>query len=416
MDNVTHSLAGMLVAELACTLRREPAGPELRAKAYLLSALANNLPDIDIVYSWITRPKPLGSLLHHRGHTHTLLVALPAAWLLGWLFVRHWRRRDPRLLPAPSKFLLSLALAGPLLHLLMDFGNNYGVHPFWPLDNRWFYGDTIFIVEPLWLVVAIPVLLHTLSRRWLKVLLGACLGGVLILTWFVPFVPAAVRYLLVALTALSYVSARSFSPRARVLYACAGCAAVPLLFGVGRAVARSELRAATVAAFPALEIHDIATTPMPGNPSCWEGLVVGEQGGQYRVIRARVGLPPLPPQSCSAGSDVDPTATVQLLKRADHGGVRWINEYHERVDALRDLRRRDCRFAALLRFARAPYVHRSAGRTSFPAQLWAGDLRYDRERDRDFSDLELWPESPAECPRFVPGWDEPRGELFRSEK
>jgi hypothetical protein len=28
------------------------------------------------------------------------------------------------------------------------------VHPFWPLDNRWYYGDLIFILEP-WIWVAI---------------------------------------------------------------------------------------------------------------------------------------------------------------------------------------------------------------------------------------------------------------------
>ena len=138
MDNVTHTLAGMLVAEAVCTLRRE-SRPELRAAAYLLSALANNLPDVDVVYSsWLTGPKPLGSLLHHRGHTHTLLFALPAACLLYWVALRLYRRKNLLFSADETRVLLGLSLGGPLLHLLMDLGNNYGVHPFWPISGRWF--------------------------------------------------------------------------------------------------------------------------------------------------------------------------------------------------------------------------------------------------------------------------------------
>ena len=62
MDNVTHSLAGMLVAEALCAARGESRAP-LRRRAWLLSALANNLPDTDVLYGWLGGPR-LGSLLH----------------------------------------------------------------------------------------------------------------------------------------------------------------------------------------------------------------------------------------------------------------------------------------------------------------------------------------------------------------
>ncbi len=45
----------------------------------------------------------------------------------------------------------------PLLHIAMDFTNNYGVHPFWPVDNRWFYGDSVFIIEPLFWAACAPL-------------------------------------------------------------------------------------------------------------------------------------------------------------------------------------------------------------------------------------------------------------------
>lgn len=32
----------------------------------------------------------------------------------------------------------------------MDSLNSYGVHPYWPVRNRWFCGDAVYIVEPLY--------------------------------------------------------------------------------------------------------------------------------------------------------------------------------------------------------------------------------------------------------------------------
>src|ERR1041384_4383289 len=115
----------MLLADAVCVWRRE-ARAHVRAGAALVSALANNLPDSDIAYSWLDGPKPLGSLLHHRGHPHTLLVALPMAWLLGAVAWRLFRRRHVDAGRPERQLLLGLALVGPGLHLLIDFRNNYG--------------------------------------------------------------------------------------------------------------------------------------------------------------------------------------------------------------------------------------------------------------------------------------------------
>jgi inner membrane protein len=406
LDNVTHSLFGMLVADAVCVWRRETRA-EVRAAASLLSALANNLPDIDIVYSWIDGPKPLGSLLQHRGHTHTLLLALPMAWLLGvgmWRWLA--RSRPAAFTPDRKQWLLLLALAGPALHLLMDYGNNYGVHPFWPVYSGWLYGDSIFIVEPLWLVILVPAVARGLTRRWLAALLWLVLASVLTICWFVPFVPTASRLALLGLALATFTVGRLTSESTRVALALGGCLSVALLFVAAGARARSELRAAVQTAFPALTVHDIATAPMPANPACWEALLAGEQGGRYRVLRASVALGPLSATDCSAGSDVEPTAPIAKLSRAHFDGVRWRAEYSADLAELSRLRRADCRFRAMLRFARLPYFA--------PAHQIAGDLRYDRQPGLDFSDVALsGPASTAPCPRFVPGWTEPRADLFR---
>src|SRR5262249_8885402 len=58
------------------------------------------------------------------------------------------------------------AFFGVLLHIFADSWNSYGVHPFFPLDNSWYYGDYIFIVEPIvWVICGAWVLLE-LSFIW----------------------------------------------------------------------------------------------------------------------------------------------------------------------------------------------------------------------------------------------------------
>src|SRR5882724_6667544 len=179
MDNVTHALAGVLVAEAVCVWRRpsEESG-RFRTAALWTSALANNLPDLDFVYRGIT-PGKIGYLLHHRGHTHTVpgALALGALCLAG---VTVWSRlRGVRFDARDFRTLAGLAGAGSLLHLFFDFQNNYGVHPFWPFDANWYYGDTLFIVEPLLLCVAVPVLALLARTRVASIVLIVLLLGAL---------------------------------------------------------------------------------------------------------------------------------------------------------------------------------------------------------------------------------------------
>lgn len=134
-----------------------------------LSVIANNLPDLDLIYSMDTK---LDYLIHHRGHTHTIALAVPMALLLMVApAVRNWWR--PLGWKSIHWTLLSVVVVvGAFLHLIFDSANNYGVHPFWPLDKRWCYGDTIFIIEPWWWITLLGVFYHGLESWW-----GRLAGG-----------------------------------------------------------------------------------------------------------------------------------------------------------------------------------------------------------------------------------------------
>src|SRR4051812_36693208 len=98
MDNITHSVVGLGVGALIDrSLPPEPDDTRERVRQRMLltiGCLASNFPDLDLVLTKLL-PAPLGYLLHHRGHTHTLLAALgEVAVLLAlvWLLWPNARR------------------------------------------------------------------------------------------------------------------------------------------------------------------------------------------------------------------------------------------------------------------------------------------------------------------------------------
>ena len=110
--------------------------------------VGSNLPDLDVLYSFGSGDK-LAYLLEHRGHTHTVVGALFAAVAMLVVCALALRMKRISLSRRDRTVLVALALLAPLLHIAMDSLNTYGVHPWWPIDNRWYYGDAVFIVEPL---------------------------------------------------------------------------------------------------------------------------------------------------------------------------------------------------------------------------------------------------------------------------
>lgn len=410
VDNLTHTLTGMMIAEGLCAARRSGRGA-FRSAAYASSALANNIPDIDPIYTWITKPAPLGSLLHHRGHTHTL----PIAWLLGLcisLGVLGWIERRGRVLAQGERaIILGLGLLGGTLHIAMDYGNNYGVHPFWPIDSRWFYGDSIFIIEPLWLAIALPVMASAVETRWFKWLLYAFWVSILWLAITLPFVTTVTTLVLVAISGAMLLLCRYSSERVRAAVAWSCYLAVAACFVGAGALARSQLRAALAQEQPALRVVDVSTSPLPGNPLCWMSLVVGQRGEDYRVLSASVSALPgvVSAQACPYDSDSRPTARVTPLAPGGRPALRWLWAYDAPLSSLRELARDDCRFRAWLGFVRVPAVSQVA--LSGAPELVATDLRYDRAPELDFADMRL--ESGAQCPAWLPPWRPPRADLLQ---
>lgn len=143
MDNITHSLIGALIGQTGLKKLSGLAMPTL--------IIAANIPDIDAAcFLWLEGTEHLG---FRRGITHgplamLLLPLMLTAAMVG--FDRWQARRGKRpATRAPIRFgpLYLLALIGTLSHPAFDWLNNYGVRLLEPFSSRWFYGDSIFIID-----------------------------------------------------------------------------------------------------------------------------------------------------------------------------------------------------------------------------------------------------------------------------
>lgn len=408
MDNLSHSVAGLAVG--AFVDRRLAPEPDAARGAtrtrllWLAGLLASNFPDLDLLFTSLL-PPPLGYLLHHRGHTHTFLYALPQALLLAALLWLAWPAAR-RLLAASGAARKGLAWtigAGLALHIAMDFLNSYGVHPFHPFDSRWLYGDMVFIIEPVfWIACGAPLAMMAralpLRIALLALLLGVPLyfAGKGYLAW-----PSYALLALIA-AALSALQLRAGACGVRGL---AGSAAVAVAFvalqGGASALAAHSVASAMAAIDPAARTLDTALTPYPAHPLCWSFVAIGadERGGNYTLRR---GIASLAPAWIDVASCPRSPADLVLPPHAPRD-LAVVLEVRGDLGVLRELARTDCHFSAWMRFARAPALMHGT----------ATDIRFASGPHGNFTTLDIDGLARQACPRSVPQWGFPRGDLLR---
>jgi len=410
LDNVTHTLAGFVLAEAALGLRRSRGGrtsPALVRTAWLTSALANNFPDADLLLTPLTEA-PYGYLLHHRGHTHTLIAApLMALCALG-LGMLYGRRHQLRPERGDVAFLFGLALVGALLHIGMDATNSYGVHPFWPFDDHWYAEDLIFIVEPLWwIAMAVPLSLSVIHRRARWALWGISgLGIVLaIVTGIVSSLGLA--GLMAAAVGVFFWARGLSSDGGRATLAITASLVMLLAFATGRSVAEARLLTAVDGAFAHSIEADVILSPEPGNPLCWNAITVSEERGDLVLRRVHVSAASTlhPVGLCRMPFSETTTAERASVALSETVDLHFVDQARTSLEVLRQLNEEDCRAAAFLRFARAPFVVEQDG------DVVMGDLRFDREEAVGFGEVVIG-EHASGCPGNVPPWVPWRAEML----
>ncbi len=381
MDNITHTLLGIAAGEALATTTKKA-----RTPLWIASGLANNLPDLDLLLTTFFFKTPLDYLLHHRGHSHTVVLAPVLSLVLLGILYLFWRKKI-----VPWKEIIFLVLLGPPLHLLADYGNSYGVHPFWPVNQEWFYGDMIFIVEPWLWVLLLPALFFACTTKWGKGLCVLLLALILGLAWHHPSLPWPLAATLTATTAFLFFLYKNISQSFSRITLALGFVCL-LLLSLGTLSQSFRKTYQTPG-------RELVLQPMPANPFCWSAIEAGFQGDQYIATLSQLApFPKLwPATRCPTLFQTQTTAPLIVVGKADTAERKYIGLFQAPRAEL-DFLRKDCRVATLLHFARAPYWKKTE-------DGWiVGDLRFDRGPELGFCEFSFPDQEAQHCPAIVPPW------------
>lgn len=306
MDPIAHTLLGATLAETGLKKWSRYSTATLIVGA--------NLPDIDVVAN-------IGgldaSLYFRRGWTHGILALMVLPLLLA-LMVWLWHRwRGQRVSHAPPfrwGAIVSLSFMAVWSHPLLDWLNTYGVRLLMPFDGRWFYGDTLFIVDPwFWLLTAAGVVvarssLYRAIAGW--GLLGLLTTAAVIITDRLP-VPVKLGWLL-GLATIAALRWRTSAPQYSATIAQTSLVTLTLYIGILYGVARvTESAAADQAPNP----REVQANPVPGVPLSHRLVLVYDN--RYQIISADGATQELP--------RIEPNQIVQQALRMDsiRGFANW---------------------------------------------------------------------------------------------
>lgn len=156
MDPVTQITLGAAVGELLL-------GKRVGNKAPLWGGIIAGLPDLDMLaYPFVSE---IQKLIIHRGLSHSLLLVVVGAPVLGWIIGRIHPRVD-----AAWRDWGWLAFWALLTHILLDCFTTYGTQIFQPFSDYRVTFSSIFIIDPLYTLpllagLAASLFLHRTSKR-----------------------------------------------------------------------------------------------------------------------------------------------------------------------------------------------------------------------------------------------------------
>ena len=266
MDPLTHTLVG---ANLASTRLRNTT--RLASAALIIGA---NLPDVDSILYYIGQQDL--ALGFRRGWTHGVLALVVLPFLQTALLMAYDRLRPDPHRRVNAQWLLILSAFAILTHPFLDWLNNYGMRWLMPFRPTWFYGDSVFIMDPwLWLILGCGWLAPRRASWPTIVVWGVCAA---LLAWVVA--RRAPEYLaIVATVAILLLLALLWRPRwQRIPDLALVIASAYILFRLGIHEVTERKVEAKLGSTDALMV-----SPHPIDPLRWD--FVAQQGDVYRYGR-----------------------------------------------------------------------------------------------------------------------------------
>jgi inner membrane protein len=401
VDNITHAFVGAAMAE--CALPQQSSRPT-RAVFMCAGVVAANAPDVDLLYTSLMAEQPLGYLLHHRGHSHTLPGLAALGMLIGSCLLLP---RVRRAVDGTERRWILLIAAALLSHLLMDTANGYGTHILYPVSSRWVFGDAVFVLEPwLWAILGAFLAVSAVHRwRVLVVLVTLVPIGAVV---YAGLLQAGVLAVMLSAAGLAAMMARGWNRRTRAATALVATAGIFLaMAGISR-LAKGAARQAVVD-FGRGEVLDIVADANPGVPWCWAVLILQKaSGGASEGLIARRATLSLAPRAWPAAS----CASARLARSrqwsddaSSSAAIVWHRQWRIGVEELRALFAGNCRVRAWLQFGRVPYV----------ADGHIVDLRFETPIGQNFTRMIV--DAPSRgCPAHLTRWALPRQDVLLADR
>jgi inner membrane protein len=284
------------------------------------------------------------------------------------------------------------------------------VHPFWPFYNGWVYGDSVFILEPLMWLAAVP-LIFLLQTGVARLLVAIAVAAAIIAVTAVGLVAMPAVLAFIAIAAAMFAVARWSPPAVALGCGIALWLAVTAAFAVAGRIATARLGSLAQAEFPQSRTLDEVLTPMPADPMCWDGWLVQAGPGQEVMRHAHISLLPglIGVHDCrgvNLGTTV--SAAGERVPAAATADIQWLRQFTMPADQIARLAVTQCRARAFMQFARVPLASADG------SDWWLGDLRFGGGRGRGFSQLRLT-QPPPPCDFLPVPWLAPRPELLQTE-
>lgn len=166
MDSLTHIVLGAAIGEIVLAKK-------LGKKAMFMGALADTIPDFDMIMNYIS--SPVDALVIHRGITHSILFALLAPIPLAFLFQKISNKSG-----TTFKEWFLLFFFGFITHNLLDAMTAYGTGLFEPFSRIRISFNNMFVADPLftlpYLISFIVLLILKNDSRKRKMINMAAIG------------------------------------------------------------------------------------------------------------------------------------------------------------------------------------------------------------------------------------------------
>lgn len=400
MDNITHTAVGALFTEVLYQSIRKKHGdkPKLRRNLQILSAFASNFPDFDLLLQLVDSSS-LGYLTNHRGHTHTLLgligeflFVLAVSFLISKFILKSPFSKEN------IKYIAPVLAFGLLSHVVLDFMNSYGVHPFWPLNNKWYYGDTLFIIEPLLWITMATAFFHIIKSGYFKyIFLGFSLSSPLIFT--VLGLGSWINTSLVLMFSFTlFFHLKGKEPLRVAKEGLSFLLSIICIFALQSAHTKASLEDSLSSIAAEYTLLDLQVSPLPSNFMCWNFLGVYKNSSEYQTYSGTYSpseffLKFCPLQDSTKG--VPPNVQLKDLPNIKFNGL-----YTQPLDTLKSAYSLNCKTKAWFTFARVPFF--------FEENLY--DLRFAIRSKEGFVEFDV--ESEQDCPVIKSPWTPPREDIL----